>query len=146
MITRPLKILLVLVLVFAMLGVIGVAQANASEATLTEIVEAVKADTAQVEAFKSEEHTDLAVIATLLKAPVPVTLTGEPMVRVAQPVEVHCATGCGSGGGVGEVELTAKAEAKLAEGNKESAVFIVGALCGLFLGLVFWVMIRPRNS
>ncbi len=122
------------------------ASASATEATLTEVVEAVKAETVQLEALKSENHADLESVAALLKAPIAVSWTGEPTVKVAAPLEVTCTSGCTGGGSGSEVELTTKAKASLAEGNKESAVFIVGALCGLFLCLVFWVMIRPRNG
>jgi hypothetical protein len=130
----------------AVLGLVGAAQSHAAEATLTEVVEAVKADTAQIESLKTEGHTDLGSIATLLKAPLAVSISGEPTVKVSAPLEVKCIEGCTGGGAGGEVELTSKAKASLSEGNKESAVFIVGALCGLFLCLVFWVMVRPRNG
>lgn len=143
---RLVKVALVSCAALVTLGVIGAVRANAAEATLTEVVEAVKADQVQVEALKTENHSDLVGVAALLHAPLAVTLSGEPTVKVPLPLEVSCASGCAGGGGGGELELTPKAEAKLAEGNKESAVFIVGAICGLFLCLVFWTMIRPRNA
>jgi hypothetical protein len=135
------------VAVLVCLFVLGVTQSHAAEATLTEVVEAVKADTAQVEALKAEAHTDSAAIAALLKAPVSVSVSGEPTVKIGVlPVETKCVEGCTGGASGSEVELTGKAKAALAEGNKESAVFIVGGLCGLLLCLVLWAMIRPRAS
>ncbi|MGH2912768.1 MAG: hypothetical protein ACRDJ3_09890, partial [Solirubrobacteraceae bacterium] len=81
-------------IVLAVVTLCAPVSAVAAEATLTEVVEAVNAERVQVEALKGENHTDLSALATLFKAPVAVSWTGEPVVKVASPLEVTCASGC----------------------------------------------------
>jgi hypothetical protein len=149
---RLVKVVLLSCAVLAILAVIGVVRAHAAEGTLTEVVESVKAVQAEVAAEKAElsavktaiEAVDPSQQAWFSAHPLQVEVGGALPAFAATPsVDVANWEGAPSGG---TVELASKSEVKLAEGNKESAVFTVGAICGLFLCLVFWVMIRPRNS
>lgn len=120
--------------------------AVATEATLTEVVEAVKADTAAVEAVKGEiaagaaqAHTDAGTVASLLKAPVAVAISGEPTVKVGNW------EGAPSGG---TVELTGTAKEVIGDNANtmhDDFWFLIGTLFAMAAAFVLYSELRPRS-
>lgn len=135
------------------LALTGPSSAVAAEATLTEVVEAVKAEQAEVGAVKvavealkvplettvtNTHDTKVAVEAVTgaVKAVEPRSISGEPTVKIGNWESAPASS---------TVEFSAPAKASVQSSTMGASVYLIGALVGFVFLWVLWQFVRPNR-